>query len=416
MSQFVPFKAWRPVADKATDIACRPYDVLNAKEAREACVGNDISFYHVVKPEIDFPDDHDHYAKEVYEKGASNFRALIDQGVMVRDNADSYYAYRIIMDGHSQTGLVGCCAIDDYFDNVIKKHELTRPDKEEDRKNHVRYSKVNYEPVFFSYPQVTDIDAVVEEAKQAPPAVDLTTDDGIQHTLWVIDNPDTVAKIEELFGNQVPSIYVADGHHRTAAGALVGKEFREAAGGNSDDGARYNYFMAVVFPDNQLKIIDYNRVVKDLNGRSEEEFIAELSSSFEVETHDGQYRPEGLHTFGMYLNGQWYKLKAKDGTYDDTDPVGVLDVTILSKQVLEPILNIVDLRTDKRIEFVGGIRGLGELEKRVDSGEMKAAFALHPVSMQQLIDISDNDMIMPPKVTWFEPKLRSGLFVHDLEN
>ncbi len=416
MSQFVPFKAWRPVADKATDIACRPYDVLNAKEAREACVGNDISFYHVVKPEIDFSDDHDVYAKEIYEKGASNFKALIDQGVMVRDNADSYYAYRIIMDGHSQTGLVGCCAIDDYFNNVIKKHELTRPDKEEDRKNHVRYSKVNYEPVFFSYPQVTDIDAIVEQAKQADPVVDLTTSDGIQHTLWMIDDPDTVAHIGQLFTDKVPSIYVADGHHRTAAGALVGRELREAAGGNADDGEGYNYFMAVVFPDNQLKIIDYNRVVKDLNGRSEEEFIAELGNSFEVSAHDGQYRPEGLHTFGMYMNGQWYKLVSKEGTYDDSDPVGVLDVTILSKQVLEPMLNIVDLRTDKRVEFVGGIRGLGELEKRVDSGEMAAAFALHPVSMQQLIDISDNDMIMPPKVTWFEPKLRSGLFVYDLEN
>lgn len=415
MSEFVPFKAIRPTADKVKDIASRPYDVLNEKEAREECAGNPISFYHVIKPEIDFPDDFDHYAPEVYQKGADNFKALVDQGVMQQDDTENYYAYQIIMDGHKQTGLVGCCSIDDYFNNHIKKHELTRPDKEEDRKNHVRYSKLNYEPVFFSYPQVDEIDAAVEASKAKDPVYDITTDDGLQHTLWVIDDRDAVARIKELYASKVPSIYVADGHHRTAAGALVGRELREAAGGNGSDGKRYNYFMAVLFPDDQLKIIDYNRVVKDLNGASEEEFIAKLNDSFEVSEHDGQYRPEGLHHMGMYLNGQWYKLVAREGTYDDSDPVGVLDVTILSKRVLEPHLGIVDLRTDKRIEFVGGIRGLGELEKRVDSGEMKVAFAMHPVSMKQLIDISDNDMIMPPKVTWFEPKLRSGMFVHDLD-
>ena len=414
MSVLVPFKAIRPKAEHVTEIASRPYDVLSDVEAKAESEGNPLSFYHVIKPEIDFPLDHDHYAPEIYQKGADNFQKLVNEGVMLKDETANFYIYQIIMNGHKQTGLVGCCAIDDYFNNVIKKHELTRPDKEEDRKNHVRYSKLNYEPVFFSYPHVDDVDALVEEEKKKDPVYDITTQDGVQHTLWVVDNIDAVGQIEQLFEAKVPSIYIADGHHRTAAGALVGKEIREQEGGNSDDGKRYNYFMAVLFPDNQLKIIDYNRVVKDLNGLGKEDFIARLETSFEVEKKSDSYKPEGLHSFGMYMNGEWYKLTAKNGTYDDSDPVGVLDVTILSKQVLEPVLGIKDLRTDKRIEFVGGIRGLGELEKRVDSGEMEVAFALYPVSMQQLIDISDNDMIMPPKVTWFEPKLRSGLFVHDL--
>lgn len=414
MSVLVPFKAYRPTSDKIEEIVSRPYDVLNAKEAREICKDNPNSFYHIIKPEIDFADDADHYAPEVYKKGKENFDKLVDGGLMVQDDTENYYAYQIIMDGHKQTGLVGCCAIDDYFNNIIKKHELTRPDKEEDRKNHVRYSKLNYEPVFFAYPHVNSIDELVTDVKQANPVYDITTNDGIQHTLWVINNADKVATIKNLFEERVPSIYVADGHHRTAAGALVGEEFRNEAGGNKDDGGRYNYFMAVLFPDNQLKIIDYNRVAKDLNGMDEAAFVAKVSEKFDVEETSGIYKPEALHHFGMYLNNKWYKLVAKDGTYNDNDPVGVLDVTILSKQVLEPLLNIVDLRTDKRIDFVGGIRGLGELEKRVNSGEMEVAFALHPVSMQQLMDISDNDMIMPPKVTWFEPKLRSGMFVHEL--
>ena len=414
MSVLVPFKAYRPLGDRVKEIASRPYDVLNAQEAREICKDNPNSFYRVIKPELEFSDDADHYAPEVYKKGKENFDKLVDGGLMVQDETENYYAYQIIMNGHKQTGLVGCCAIDDYFNNVIKKHELTRPDKEEDRKNHVRYSKLNYEPVFFAYPHVNSIDELVADVKGADPVYDITTNDGIQHTLWVINDSDKVAAIKNLFKEQVPSIYVADGHHRTAAGALVGEEFRNEACGNADDGGRYNYFMAVLFPDNQLKIIDYNRVAKDLNGMDEATFISKISEKFDVTENSGQYKPEALHCFGMYLNNKWYKLVAKDGTYNDNDPVGVLDVTILSKQVLEPLLNIVDLRTDKRIDFVGGIRGLGELEKRVNSGEMKVAFALHPVSMQQLMDISDNDMIMPPKVTWFEPKLRSGLFVHQL--
>lgn len=415
MAVFVPFKALRPTQDTVLKVASRPYDVLNEQEARVACEGNDLSFYHVIKPEIDFPDDFDHYAPEVYKKGKSNFDALVSKGVMVPDGDENFYIYQLIMDGHAQTGLVGCCAIDDYFNNNIKKHELTRPDKEEDRKNHVRYSKLNYEPVFFSYPHVDAIDALVDELKQGTPTYDFTTDDGIHHTLWVVTDRSHVEQLSGAFSSDVPSIYIADGHHRTAAGALVGRELREARNGNGADGKRDNYFMAVCFPDNQLKIIDYNRVVKDLNGLSAADFITRVAENFTVEPRDAQYRPEGLHTFGMYLENKWYKLTAKDGTFDNSDPVGVLDVTILSKQVLEPVLNIVDLRTDKRIEFVGGIRGLGELERRVDNGEMKAAFAMHPVSMQQLINISDNDMIMPPKVTWFEPKLRSGLFVHDLD-
>jgi len=414
MSVLVPFKAFRPVPAKVKEIASRPYDVLNAKEAREKCEGNPNSFYRVIKPELEFADDADYYAPEVYKKGKENFDKLVDGGLMVQDESENFYAYQIIMNGHKQTGLVGCCSIDDYFNNVIKKHELTRPDKEEDRKNHVRYSKLNYEPVFFAYPHVNSIDELVEDVKQADPVYDIITSDDIQHTLWLINDTDKVVAIKELFEAQVPSIYVADGHHRTAAGALVGEEFRKEANGNKDDGGRYNYFMAVLFPDNQLKIIDYNRVAKDLNGMDEATFVAKVAEKFDVEKVEEQYKPNDLHHFGMYLNKQWYKLVAKEGTYNDNDPVEVLDVTILSKQVLEPLLNIVDLRTDKRIDFVGGIRGLGELEKRVDSGEMEVAFALNAVSMQQLMDISDNDMIMPPKVTWFEPKLRSGLFVHQL--
>jgi uncharacterized protein (DUF1015 family) len=414
MSILVPFKAFRPIEDKVKEIASRPYDVLNAQEAREICKDNPNSFYRVIKPELEFSDDADHYAPEVYKKGKENFDKLVDGGLMVQDETENFYAYQIIMNGHTQTGLVGCCSIDDYFNNVIKKHELTRPDKEEDRKNHVRYSKLNYEPVFFAYPHVNSIDELVADVKNDAPVYDITTDDGLQHTLWVINDTDKVEAVKELFEKQVPSIYVADGHHRTAAGALVGEEFRNEAKGNATDGGRYNYFMAVLFPDNQLKIIDYNRVAKDLNGMDEATFIAKISEKFDIEVNEGQYKPADLHHFGMYLNNKWYKLVAKAGTYNDNDPVEVLDVTILSKQVLEPLLNIVDLRTDKRIDFVGGIRGLGELEKRVNSGEMEVAFALNAVSMQQLMDISDNDMIMPPKVTWFEPKLRSGLFVHQL--
>jgi len=416
MSVLKPFRAYRPTKAEVKQVACRPYDVLNAAEAKAESAGNPNSFYRVIKPEIDFPADHNPYDSSIYEKGKENFDQLVSDSVMAQDATENLYVYQLIMDGRKQTGIVGCNAIDDYFNNNIKKHELTRPDKEEDRKNHVRYGKMNAEPVFFSYPAVAAIDTIVTQVQQGAPEYDFTSEDGIQHTLWVIDDAATVTQLTGLFETDVPSIYVADGHHRTAAGALVGKEFRDAD--STPNGTeRYNYFMAVLFPDNQLQIIDYNRVVKDLNGLSVDAFKETVAESFEIEAKGaGEYRPEALHTIGMFLDGEWYKLTAKAGTYDDSDPVGVLDVTILSKQILEPVLNIVDLRTDKRIDFVGGIRGLGELEKRVNSGEMTVAFAMYPVSMKQLIDISDNDLIMPPKVTWFEPKLRSGLFVHSLES
>ena len=388
--------------------------MLNAKEAKQEVHGNPLSFYHVIKPEIDFEESHNPYAPEVYKKGKTNFDSLVESRVISQDEKPAFYVYELTMGNHVQTGLVGCCAIDDYFNNVIKKHELTRPDKEEDRKNHIRSSQLNYEPVFLSYPKADAIDNLVEKFKRQPPVYDFTTDDGIKHRLWIVDQKHDVQQIETLFKTDVSSIYIADGHHRTAAGALVGREFRDSGKSKLNGEARCNYFMAVVFPDNQLKILDYNRVIKDLNGLTQNDVIKAISTKFDIETKNDAYHPETLHTFGMYLNKQWYKLTAKEGTYNDADPIGELDVTILSNNVLESVFNIVDLRKDKRIDFVGGLRGLGELEKRVDSGEMAVAFSMYPVSMKQLIAISDNNLLMPPKVTWFEPKLRSGLFVHDI--
>ncbi len=414
MAILKPFKGIRPLANAVSKIACRPYDVLNEKEARQECAGNDDSFYHVIKPEIDFPDDFDHYAPEIYKKGKSNFDRMMQDGLFKEDGKECYYIYRQVMNGRSQDGIVGCAHIDDYFNNVIKKHELTRPDKEEDRKNHIRYSHLNYEPVFFAYPKVSRLDEIVLGVTSGTPVYDFTADDGIRHVLWVVDDDQTIAAITDAF-SQIPSTYVADGHHRTAAAALVGRELREANPNHRGD-EEYNYFLAVHFPDDQLAIMDYNRVVKDLNGMSDEQFISALSKSFDVEDKGtGAYRPNALHNFSMYLSGKWYSLNAKAGTYDDSDPIGVLDVTILSEQILSPLLNIKDLRTDKRVEFVGGLRGLGELEKRVNSGEMRVAFALFPVTMKQLIDIADSGNIMPPKTTWFEPKLRSGLVLHGLK-
>ena len=414
MSIFVPFKAYRPQQKYAQNIASKPYDVLNAKEAKLEALNNPISFYNVIKPEINFSEDSNYYAPRVYEKGKAVFDDFVSKNILKQDSHESYYVYELTMGNHTQTGLVGCCSIDDYFNNTIKKHELTRPDKEEDRKNHVRYSALNYEAVFLSYPQVTGIDQLVNITKKEKHLYDFISDDDIRHRLWAITNKEILRKITALFKTKVPKIYIADGHHRTAAGALVGKEFRDSRNGNLDDKKRDNYFMAVVFPDNQLKILDYNRVVKDLNGFTKNELIQRLKNKFDVVTCATQYRPESLHTFGMYSEGQWYKLSSLPDSYDDSDPIGQLDVTILSKNVLEPIFDIIDLRKDIRIDFVGGMRGLSELEKRVDSGDMKVAFSMYPVSMTQLINISDNDLLMPPKVTWFEPKLRSGLFIHDL--
>lgn len=408
------FKGLRPVKDKAKLVASRPYDVLDSDEARKEAEGNPYSFLNVVKPEITLPPDIDHYSPVVYDAGKKNFQKLVDAGVFFQDKEDCLYIYELIMDGRSQNGIVACAAVEDYMHDRIKKHELTRPDKETDRKNHVRVSMMNAEPVFFAYPAVSNLDKIVASIKQAPPEYDFVADDGITHRLWVVKEQAIVEKIIKEF-EKMPATYVADGHHRTAAAALVGNDLKnsnKAHTGNEE----YNYFLAVHFPDNQLAIMDYNRVVKDLNGRTPESFIKALSQSFTIDKKGKEaYKPSKLHEMSMYLDGNWYALQAKPGTYNDQDPIGILDVTVLSEQILKPLLNIQDLRTDKRIDFVGGIRGLKELERRVNSGEMKVAFALYPVSMKQLIDIADSGQIMPPKTTWFEPKLRSGLIVHSLE-
>ncbi len=408
-----PFKGLRPVKEKAKLVASRPYDVLNSDEAREEAKGNPYSFLNVVKPEITLPEETDHYSPAVYQAGKDNFEKLVKEGVFFQDKEDCLYIYELIMDGRSQNGIVACASVEDYLQGHIKKHELTRPDKEADRKNHVRVSMMNAEPVFFAYPTQPSLDKIVEQIKLATPEYSFVSEDRIEHNLWVVRNQEQIQKIIAVF-EKMPATYVADGHHRTAAAALVGDELKKENKQHTGNEA-YNYFLAVHFPDNQLAIMDYNRVVKDLNGLDAPSFINELSKSF-LMTKKGKeaFRPSRLHEFSLYLDGNWYALQAKENMYDDSDPIGVLDVTILSKQVLEPILNIRDLRTDKRIDFVGGMRGLGELERRVNNGEMKAAFALYPVSMKQLIDIADSGQIMPPKTTWFEPKLRSGLVVHSL--
>jgi len=408
------FKGIRPVEKDASFIASRPYDVLNKKEARLEAGENKLSYLHVVKPEIDLPDDINPYGEEVYNKGKENFFKLMDEKVLVQDDKEYLYVYAQTMWGKTQYGIVGCAGVEDYMNNVIKKHELTRPDKEEDRMNHVRTSGMNYEPVFFSYPAVKEIDEIVAEVVNNKADYDFTSEDEIGHHFWVIKDQDKIDRIIELFA-KLPSTYVADGHHRTAAAALVGNE-RKKNNPNHKGDEEYNFFLAVHFPDNQLTIIDYNRVIKDLNGLSKEDFLEKLNNSFIVEKKGTDiYKPQNIHNFSMYLNRKWYSLTAKENTYDDNDPIGALDVTILSNEVLAPILDITDLRKSKRIDFVGGIRGLGELSKRVDSGEMEVAFAIYPVSMKQLINIADTGNIMPPKTTWFEPKLRSGLIVHSLD-
>ncbi len=415
MATLKAFKGLRPPKEIVKDLASRPYDVLNSKEAREEAKGNKYSLLHIIKPEIDLPEGTNLYSQEVYNKAKENLDAFKSKGWLKKDETDKLYIYAQTMWGKTQYGIVGCASVDDYLNNVIKKHELTRHDKEEDRMKHVRITNANMEPVFFSYPANPELDSMIMDyAKNNKPEYDFTADDGVGHHFWVISDEDMINKIIAHF-KEMPAVYVADGHHRTAAAALVGKEKREANPNHTGE-EEYNFFLAVHFPDNQLTIIDYNRVVKDLNGLSEEEFIEKLKNSFEVENMGAdEYKPSALHEFSMYINGNWYKLTAKENTYDDNDPIGVLDVTILTNEVLTPLLGIEDLRKSKRIDFVGGIRGLGELKKRVDSGEMKVAFALYPVSMKQLIDIADNGMIMPPKTTWFEPKLRSGLVVHELD-
>ncbi len=410
------FKGWRPPAEIVRQLASRPYDVLNSEEARTEAEGNPYSLLHIIKPEIDLPEDIDLYSQQVYDKARDNFNRFRKQRWLVQDEEEYLYIYAQTMHGKTQYGLVGCAGVEDYMNNIIKKHELTRPDKEKDRMKHVEITNANMEPVFFSYPAKAEIDAIIFDfVNQQQADYDFTADDGIGHQFWVIREKAAITKLIELFA-ELPATYVADGHHRTAAAALVGNE-KKKNNPNHSGKEEYNYFLAVHFPDNQLTIIDYNRVVKDLNGLTTDEFLSKLSKGFDVEGKGEEpYKPSTLHELSMYLEGKWYKLTAKANTYDDNDPIGVLDVTILTNQVLEPILDITDLRRSKRIDFVGGIRGLEELKRRVDSGEMKVAFALYPVSMQQLINIADSGSIMPPKTTWFEPKLRSGLVVHSLDD
>ena len=407
-----PFAGVRPPKEFAAEVASRPYDVLNSVEAKAEA--GEKSLLHIIKPEIDFDPIADEHSQPVYDKAVENFKLWQERGWLVQDDVEMYYVYAQTMDGRTQYGLVVAANVDDYMTGKIKKHELTRKDKEEDRMIHVRIQNANIEPVFFAYPDVDEMNQIVENiVKNQVPEYDFVAEDGFGHTFWAIRDADVNSRITEIFA-QIPALYVADGHHRTAAAALVGAEKR-AANPNHTGAEEYNYFLAVIFPESQLKIIDYNRVVKDLNGLTAQEFLARLSESFDVvDMGTDIYKPNALHNFGMYLDGKWYSLTAKAGTYDDNDPIGVLDVTVLSNLVFDKILNLGDLRTSKRIDFVGGIRGLGELQKRVDSGEMVAAFALYPVTMRQIIDIADTGNIMPPKTTWFEPKLRSGLVIHKL--
>ena len=413
MSIIKPFKGIRPPKEIVKEVASRPYDVLNSAEARAEATEK--SLLHITKPEIDFAPGTDEHTQAVYDKAVENFKKWQKNGWLVTENKEMYYVYAQTMNGRTQYGLVACANVDDYMNGIIKKHELTRKDKEEDRMKHVRINNANIEPVFFSYPAVAEIDEIVNNTIKNPPVYDFVADEGFGHHFWLIDDDATIKKITEIFATKVPYLYVADGHHRTAAAALVGNEKKEKNPSHTGK-EEYNYFLAVIFPDNQLKIIDYNRVIKDLNGLTSAQLIEKLKTNFEVTDKGTEiYKPAKLHEFSMYIDGKWFSLNAKQGTYNDNDPIGALDVTILSNLVLDQILGIKDLRTDKRIDFVGGIRGLGELKKRVDSGEMKVAFALYAVSMKQLITIADTGNIMPPKTTWFEPKLRSGLVIHSLD-
>ena len=408
-----PFKGLRPPKSIAADLSCLPYDVMNSAEAADMAKGKECSLLHITRSEIDLPADTDVHSDAVYNKSIENFKKWQTKGWLAQDEKPMFYIYSQTMGDRTQYGLVGCAAVSDYLDGIIKKHEFTRPDKEQDRMVHVRINDANMEPVFFAYPAVSEIDEIVNGiVNNQSPEYDFVAADGFGHKFWVVRDEKTNEKIENLFAEKVPYTYVADGHHRTAAAALVGDE-KQKANPNHKGDEDYNYFLAVHFPDNQLKIMDYNRAVKDLNGLSEEAFLSSLEKSFTVECKGEEiYRPSGLHNFSAYVGGKWYSLTSKAGTYDDNDPIGALDVTILTEQILKPILDIQDLRTSKRIDFIGGIRGLGELKKKVDSGEMKAAFALHPVSLKQLIAIADTGNVMPPKSTWFEPKLRSGLVIH----
>lgn len=413
MVRIKPFRGIRPPAEYAAEVASRPYDVLNSQEAQKEATEK--SLLHIIKPEIDFAPIADEHSDEVYARAVENFQTWRKKGWLVQDDTEKYYVYAQTMDGRTQYGLVAACHFDDYLQGKIKKHELTRPDKEEDRMVHVRIQNANVEPVFFSYPANREMDQIIDGiVTKHEPVYDFVAADGFGHRFWVIDDEAIQKRITEIFAD-IPALYVADGHHRTAAAARVGQE-KMSQNPDHTGNEEYCFFLAVIFPDNQLKIIDYNRLVKDLNGLTPTQLLDALTEHFEVKKCGAEiYHPDRLHNFAMYLDGAWYSLTAKPGTYDDNDPIGVLDVTILSNLVLDKLLGIKDLRTDKRIDLVGGIRGLGELQRRVDSGEMQVAFALYPVSMKQLIDIADSGNIMPPKTTWFEPKLRSGLVIHSLD-
>ena len=407
-----PFRGIRPPKELVEQVSSRPYDVLNSDEARQEAAGNEMSLYHIIKPEINFAPGTDEHDPRVYPEAKQQYQRFKLKGWLVQDPGERYYVYAQTMNGRTQYGLVVGAWVDDYLEGRIKKHELTRRDKEEDRMKHVRVLNANMEPVFFAYPHRDDLDAIVAKVCQGKPEYDfVAAPEGFRHTFWVIDDKATIEQITSIFA-EIPAMYIADGHHRSAAAAGVGAELK--AKGLKANG-EWEYFLAVCFPDNQLNIIDYNRVVRDLNGLSEAQFLDALKADFEVEDKGTEiYKPNQLHNFSLYLGGHWYSLTAKTGRYDDADPIGVLDVTISSNLILDKILGIKDLRSDKRIDFVGGIRGLGELKRRVDSGEMKMALALYPVTMKQIIDIADSGNIMPPKTTWFEPKLRSGLVIHEL--
>ncbi len=413
MAKVKPFKGIRPPREMVTEVASRPYDVLNSDEARKESEGNPKSLYHIIKPEIDFAPGMDEHAPEVYDRAVENFKAFRRNGWLVQDDKEHYYLYAQTMDGRTQYGLVVAANVDDYMEGRIKKHELTRRDKEEDRMKHVRINNANIEPVFFAFPDNDALEEIIRKVAETEPEYDFTAPDGFGHHFWLVPDDLTDAITEEFA--KIPYLYIADGHHRSAAAALVGNEKAKANANHRGD-EEYNYFLAVAFPASHLKIIDYNRVVKDLNGLTPQQFLEKISDNFDIaEIGEEIYTPARLHNFSLYLGGRWYSLTAKEGTYDDKDPIGCLDVTISSDLILRDIIGITDLRSDKRIDFVGGIRGLGELKNRVDSGEMAFALALYPVSMEQLMNIADTGNIMPPKTTWFEPKLRSGLVVHELE-
>ena len=414
MAIIKPFRGIRPPKNLVEQVESRPYDVLDSDEARAEAAGNEKSLYHIIKPEINFPEGTSEYDPRVYESAAEHFQMFQDKGWLVQDDKEQYYIYAQTMNGKTQYGLVVGAYVGDYLNGVIKKHELTRADKEEDRMKHVRVNNANIEPVFFAYPDNEALLQLIARYAQTEPEYDFIAPiDGFGHKFWVVSNDADIKLITEEFA-KMPSLYIADGHHRSAAAALVGAE-KARLNPNHKGDEEYNYFMAVCFPASQLTILDYNRVVRDLNGMTPETFLKSLAEDFDVELKgEAEYRPQQLHEFSLYLEGQWYSLKAKQGTFDDSDPIGVLDVSISSRLILDKQLGITDLRKSNRIDFVGGLRGLGELKRRVDNGEMKMALALYPVSMKQIIDIADSGNIMPPKATWFEPKLRSGLIIHKL--